>query len=102
MSVFLLLTTLMGVSAAVGLERGEFNCFTKEMWSEEKSEWCCKARGVGCHTVKADCDSISSQKECDASGCSWCKAGAVPDSCKTLDEAKALPASVFDCDNIVH
>ena len=49
----------------------------------------------------ADCDSIGTKDACDQDdGCSWCLAGAVPPSCKTLDEARALPKSVFDCDNI--
>jgi hypothetical protein len=48
----------------------------------------------------AGCDSISDQSSCDAAGCSWCKSGAVPDSCKTIDEARALPAAVFDCDHL--
>jgi hypothetical protein len=45
-----------------------------------------------------DCHSINDQTKCDAAGCSWCKAGAVPDSCKTKDEAKQLPPAVFACD----
>ena len=24
------------------------NCFTKEMWSDEKKEWCCKMKDIGC------------------------------------------------------
>lgn len=49
---------------------------------------------------KTDCDSIADKKDCDAAKCSWCVAGAVPPSCKTIDEAKQLPAGVFNCDNI--
>ena len=49
----------------------------------------------------AGCDDVTTEKGCEAAeGCAWCEAGAVPPSCKTLDEARALPKSVFDCDNI--
>jgi len=30
-------------------------------------------------------------------GCSWCEAGAVPSSCHSIENAKKLPAGVFDC-----
>jgi len=32
--------------------------------------------------------------------CSWCKSGAVAPACKSVETAKALPASIFDCDNL--
>ena len=48
----------------------------------------------------SDCDSITSKDACDKGGCSWCLSGAVPPSCKTIDEAKQLPSAVFQCDNI--
>lgn len=51
-------------------------------------------------SANATCDKLADKDSCDKAGCSWCKAGAVPDSCKTIDEAKALPYPVFDCDNI--
>jgi len=47
-----------------------------------------------------DCHTFASKAACGGAQCSWCTAGAVPDSCKTVAEAKQLPASVFDCDNI--
>ena len=50
--------------------------------------------------IGTDCDSIGDKSTCDSSGCSWCTAGAVPDSCKTMDEARQLPPAVFDCDNL--
>jgi hypothetical protein len=34
------------------------------------------------------------------SRCSWCKAGAVSDSCHSIENAKNLPASIFACDNL--
>ena len=46
------------------------------------------------------CDAIADRKTCDSDGCSWCIAGAVPPSCKTIDEAKQLPPSVFQCDTV--
>lgn len=46
------------------------------------------------------CDDIKDKKDCDNAKCSWCLAGAVPPSCKTIDEAKALPPSIFQCDKI--
>jgi len=49
----------------------------------------------------ADCHSQSAQNSCDAiDGCSWCKSAAVASSCKTMDEAAALPASIFSCDKL--
>lgn len=47
-----------------------------------------------------NCDAIADHKTCDDSGCSWCLAGAVPPSCKTIDEAKQLPPSIFQCDKL--
>ena len=46
------------------------------------------------------CDKLADKDSCDKGGCSWCEAGAVPDSCKTIEDAKALPPSIFQCDNI--
>ena len=28
-----------------------FNCMTKEIWSQEKKEWCCANEGLGCPPV---------------------------------------------------
>jgi hypothetical protein len=47
-----------------------------------------------------DCDSNTSQKSCDAANCSWCTSGAVGASCNSIEDAAALPASVFTCDNL--
>jgi len=30
-----------------------FNCFTREMWSAEKTAWCCEHRNLGCPTPTA-------------------------------------------------
>jgi len=49
----------------------------------------------------ANCDTITAQNSCDAvDGCTWCKSAAVKSSCKTIDEAKALPPSIFACDKL--
>eukprot|EP01060_Flectonema_neradi_P034808 TRINITY_DN622_c0_g1_i3.p2 TRINITY_DN622_c0_g1~~TRINITY_DN622_c0_g1_i3.p2 ORF type:complete len:154 (+),score=40.57 TRINITY_DN622_c0_g1_i3:102-563(+) len=41
----------------------------------------------------------TTQSTCDAdSGCTWCKCGALPSQCWTLDDAKKLPAGVYVCD----
>ena len=50
--------------------------------------------------VTAACDSIKTKDACDKASCSWCLSGAVPPSCKTVDEAKNLPSAVFQCDNL--
>jgi len=28
---------------------GVFNCYTREMWSKKKRNWCCKHKKLGCH-----------------------------------------------------
>ena len=44
-------------------------------------------------------DKYSAQSTCDAdSGCTWCKCGALPSQCWTLEDAKKLPAGVYICD----
>lgn len=48
--------------------------------------------------VGVDCHTLTDKASCDKASCSWCVAGAVPPSCKTVDEAKQLPPSIFDCD----
>ena len=79
-------THLDGAMYAVGTCGAEAGCFNP------------KPSGMFAPT---DCHALSDQKTCDADdACAWCEAGAVPDACKTLDEAKALPASVFQCDKI--
>lgn len=48
-----------------------------------------------------DCTALTSQSSCDAiDACSWCKSAAVKSSCHTIDDAKALPPSIFACDKI--
>ena len=45
-----------------------------------------------CRTAHAD------EASCNADDkCAWCKSAAVPSACLAIDDAKALPASVFDC-----
>eukprot|EP01060_Flectonema_neradi_P034806 TRINITY_DN622_c0_g1_i12.p2 TRINITY_DN622_c0_g1~~TRINITY_DN622_c0_g1_i12.p2 ORF type:complete len:193 (+),score=63.27 TRINITY_DN622_c0_g1_i12:354-932(+) len=44
-------------------------------------------------------EKYTTQSTCDAdSGCTWCKCGALPSQCWTLDDAKKLPAGVYVCD----
>jgi hypothetical protein len=41
------------------------------------------------------------QNSCDAdSACTWCKSAAVKSACKDINDAKALPPSIFACDKI--
>ena len=45
--------------------------------------------------------SYSDADSCDADdACTWCKSAAVASSCKDINDAKALPASIFSCDKI--
>ena len=60
----------------------------------------CSTFVAGPSSASVDCDSITTKSACDQSGCSWCLAGAVPPSCKTIDEAKSLPPAVFQCDHL--
>ena len=30
----------------------EYNCYTRELWTKEKSEWCCKYLNLGCYINK--------------------------------------------------
>lgn len=96
-----LLLVTCSVEAKVGLERGQYNCFTREMWTAEKAEWCCQVRGIGC---KPDsCALIKERHACNGMGCSWCEAGSAQVAasfCKTLAEAKLLPPSVLVCDHV--
>lgn len=64
------------------------------------------AEGAGCLAAtgwtymtgaEAKCHAIADESSCNSGGCSWCKSAAVPSACKTKDEAKALPPSVFQC-----
>ncbi|KAJ1459030.1 hypothetical protein M885DRAFT_613933 [Pelagophyceae sp. CCMP2097] len=49
-----------------------------------------------------ECDAeFSDQAPCDAdAACAWCTSRAVPAGCKALEDAKALPASIFQCDKV--
>ena len=48
--------------------------------------------------VKDAC-SEPDQDSCDAdAGCTWCKCGALPSKCWTLEDSKKLPAGVYICD----
>jgi len=51
---------------------------------------------------QSDCEQHTSDTSCNADNtkCSWCKAGAVADACNSLDNAKRLPAAVFQCSNL--
>jgi len=44
-----------------------------------------------------ECD-LTDPDACAAKeGCVWCKSAAVGDHCYATEEAKSLPASIFDC-----
>jgi len=47
-----------------------------------------------------DCDSIAKEDACNAASCSWCRSAAVKSSCKTIEQAEALPSAIFDCSNL--
>ena len=47
----------------------------------------------GVYTTQATCDAVAN--------CAWCKSAAVPSSCNTLTNAKALPPAVFACDKVL-
>lgn len=44
-----------------------------------------------------DCQSFKTEDACSQGGCVWCVSAAVPSSCYTEEEAKRLPAAVFQC-----
>jgi C1A family cysteine protease len=48
---------------------------------------------VDCHDLYTDKDSC----EAHSDSCVWCKCSAVPSTCATIEQAKSLPPSVFDC-----
>ena len=52
--------------------------------------------------AESDCNALKSESSCNAqsSKCSWCKSAAVADSCHSIENAKSLPAAVFQCSNI--
>ena len=46
----------------------------------------------------SDSCTYATESTCNAANdCSWCVSAAVPSSCKTLNQAKSLPQSVFKC-----
>lgn len=55
-----------------------------------------------CEAQEVDCfDEHKTQASCDADkACAWCTSGAVPPACNTIEDAKSLPPSVFDCDKV--
>ena len=49
----------------------------------------------------AECSDEKKDSDCDGvSGCSWCQSAAVPSACYPIDQAAALPPSIFACDNL--
>ena len=52
-------------------------------------------------SVSSAACAYSDADSCDAdSACTWCKSAAVASSCKDINDAKALPPSIFSCDKI--
>lgn len=48
-----------------------------------------------------DSCSDTTEDACNAEdGCSWCTSAAVAAACRTLDQAKSLPAAVFHCSKL--
>jgi len=62
------------------------------------SNWAKLMRG---EPLQDTCE-YSSADECNAnaSECSWCISAAVKPACRTIDMAKKLPASIFQCSNL--
>ena len=54
--------------------------------------------GIFADPSEDECNQKKDQSSCDALGCSWCTAGAVPPSCHTIENAAKLPSAVFKCD----
>ena len=45
------------------------------------------------------CNALGDASSCkDLTGCSWCISAAVKPACHTIENAKSLPAAVFQCD----
>merc|ERR1712032_521064 len=36
-----------------------YNCFTKEFWSQDKRDWCCENKKLGCPMAKACCEAMT-------------------------------------------
>jgi hypothetical protein len=56
----------------------------------------------GLHDDEQVCSANKDKSSCDSdsTGCSWCVCSAVPSACHSVANAKKLPQSVFQCDNI--
>ena len=51
--------------------------------------------------VQTDCEQNKTADACNADSlCSWCTSGAVSDACNSVENAKALPSSIFACSNL--
>ena len=48
------------------------------------------------HTERIPCDRDNTTA---GGGCTWCESKAIPSACYTVRDAKALPSSVFVCDD---
>ena len=47
------------------------------------------------------CNALGSEDSCNANDkCSWCKAAAVASACHSINNAKKLPAAVFQCSKV--
>eukprot|EP00756_Hemistasia_phaeocysticola_P013759 Hpha_TRINITY_DN15298_c0_g1::TRINITY_DN15298_c0_g1_i8::g.68283::m.68283 len=45
-------------------EQQTFNCYTKEMWTTEKQDWCCKNKQLGCLVVDPVPDTPAPEFNC--------------------------------------
>jgi hypothetical protein len=58
-------------------------------------------RGKAYPKVVGQCSEFANADSCDdAQDCTWCRSAAVKSSCKTVEDAKTLPSSIFSCDKL--
>ena len=75
--------------------------YRKEDPEEEREEWRRSEDRFPEFLSANDACAFADADSCDAaSACTWCKSAAVKSSCKDINDAKALPASIFSCDKL--
>lgn len=77
----------------------EFKDFKKQFKNEFKNN---APRIFGLHDDEDDCNALTSDSTCNTNSdkCSWCISAAVKPACHSIENAKSLPAAVFQCSNI--
>jgi len=58
------------------------------------------SRGAGLWTPDAQRRSAFAFADAQTGVCTWCKCGALPSSCWTVENAKKLPPGVYQCDSL--